>query len=84
MGSRSTHPIKEIEAAIAEAEQAGWRVTQSNGHAWGRLWCPQHDRDGCVVSIWSTPKNPTAHARDLARAVKRCDHCREEKEDGGV
>jgi hypothetical protein len=51
------HPNKEIEAAVAHAEALGWRVVPISGHAWGRLYCPWADRDGCMVSVWSTPRN---------------------------
>ena len=44
------------------------------GHAWGRLYCVHHDRDGCMVSVWSTPRSAGYHARALVRAVDRCPH----------
>ena len=52
--ARSRHPDKEIEEAVAYAEQAGWRVVMAKGHAWGRLYYEHADRDGCMVSVWST------------------------------
>lgn len=84
MGARPRHPNKEIEAAVSAAIEAGWTWTISSGHAWGRLWCPKHDRDGCRISVWSTPKHPQAHASDIARAVSRCNHCGKEASDEGV
>ena len=72
--ARSRHPNKEIEAAVAHAEALGWRVVPVSGHAWGRLYCAHHDRDGCMISVWSTPRNAEAHARDVMRAVNRCPH----------
>jgi hypothetical protein len=71
---RPRHPSKEIEAAVQFAESAGWTVEISNGHAWGHLLCPQHSRDGCMVSIWSTPRNRQNHANGIRRAVARCSH----------
>lgn len=75
--ARPSHPDKHIEAAVAYAELNGWRVTITNGHAWGRLWCPFHDRDGCHISVWSTPKNAHNHAKGLIRAIDRCPHIEE-------
>jgi hypothetical protein len=72
--SRPWHPNKEIEAAVAYAESLGWRWRKAHGHAWGRLLCPKNDRDGCQLSVWSTPKNPQNHARAIRRAVDRCAH----------
>ena len=71
---RPSHPDKHIEAAVAYAELNGWTVKMSKGHAWGRLFCAFADRDGCIVSVWSTPKNAQNHARALMRAVDRCPH----------
>ena len=72
MGQRSRHPNKEIEAAVVSAEKEGWRVKMLNGHGWGRLRCPLEDRTGCQISIWSTPKNPSDHARAILRLIKKC------------
>lgn len=77
---RSRHPDKEIEQAVATAESLGWRVVPISGHAWGRLYCAQADRDGCMISVWSTPRNAGNHARDIVRALNRCPH-QETKED---
>jgi len=71
---RSRHPDKEIEEAVAYAEQQGWTVKPVKGHAWGSLYCAHHDRDGCKVSVWSTPRSPGNHARALVRAIDRCPH----------
>ncbi|MDA0818623.1 MAG: hypothetical protein O2946_13805 [Planctomycetota bacterium] len=72
--ARSRHPDKHIEEAVRAAEQRGWRVERSGGHAWGRLHCPAGVRGGCIVSVYSTPRNPVAHARLIRKAVQRCDH----------
>jgi len=42
MGSmaRKKHPKKEIEEALKYSEKHGWRVEMSNGHAWGKIYCP--------------------------------------------
>lgn len=76
---RKCHQNPEIEAAIAYAESKGWRIKTGRGraHAWGTMMCPNNDPDCrcgefCITSIWSTPKNPTAHSRQLRRVVDNC------------
>lgn len=73
---RKKHPNKEIEAAIQYAESNGWQYKSTGGsaHAWGRFICPLHTREGCMMSIWSTPRNPYAHADQIKRQVDRCPH----------
>lgn len=71
---RIRHPDKEIEAAVAYAESLGWAVMSIKGYAWGRLYCAHHDRDGCMVSVWSTPRNAGNHAQSVIRNVSRCPH----------
>lgn len=72
--ARPRHPNKEIEAAVAYAEALGWRVVPISGHAWDRLYCRWAGRDGCMVSVWSTPRNAENHARAIRRDVARCTH----------
>ena len=72
--ARPRHPNKTIEKAVAYAETVGWRVEISSGHAWGRLYCSERSREGCKVSIWSTPRNPENHARHIRREVDMCPH----------
>jgi len=76
MAKRKGHPNKEIEGAIQYAESKGWRYKSSgnSAHAWGRLLCPYEDRDGCSLSVWSTPKNTVNHAKQIRRIVDRCPH----------
>ncbi|MFW6349627.1 MAG: hypothetical protein ACOC3U_04545 [Thiohalospira sp.] len=74
---RPRHGNKVIENALVYAESEGWRIEKASGHAWGRLYCPWNDdecRCGefCIVSIWSTPRNPEAHARAIRRVVEGC------------
>jgi len=74
---RPRHGNKAIENALAYAESEGWRIEKASGHAWGRLYCPWNDdvcRCGefCIVSIWSTPRNPEAHARAIRRVIEGC------------
>ena len=74
---RKKHPNKEIESAIAYAESMGWEVIARTGHAWGSLRCPSNNPDCrsglfCQMSVWSTPKNPGGHARQLIQKVDGC------------
>jgi hypothetical protein len=78
MGRRPRHPNKHIEKAIQFAESLGWRVEISEGHAWGHLLCPLATRDGCMISVWSTPRNAEIHARQIRREIDRCPHGAEE------
>jgi len=70
------HPNKEIREAILYAERRGWVFVKAGprSHLHGRLFCPLRDREGHIVGVQSTPKNPMAHARRIRRAVDRCDH----------
>jgi hypothetical protein len=73
---RPRHTNKEIEKAICYAEEKRW-VYQKAGrsaHAWGRLLCPFNESGGCMMSIWSTPRNTQAHANQIIRNVERCPH----------
>lgn len=76
--SRPRHTDKHIELAVQYAEKLGWRVQLSRGHAWGHILCPKSDRDGCSYAVWSTPKNPETHARQLRRNIDCCAHLEEE------
>jgi hypothetical protein len=71
---RSRHPNKEIEAAVSYAESRGWSWRKVQGHAWGKLLCPKHDREGCKVFVWSTPSGKENHAKSIVRSVDRCPH----------
>jgi hypothetical protein len=70
------HQNKHIRAAIRYAEQNGWTVTKDGprAHIWGTLYCRHSGRDGCRISVMSTPLNPEAHARDIRRDIDRCPH----------
>jgi hypothetical protein len=73
---RKIHTNKEIESAIQYAENNGWRykATGNSAHAWGRLLCPLAERDGCGMSIYSTPRNNDVHAKQIRRKVNSCPH----------
>lgn len=76
VSSRKKHPNKEIEKAIQYAESKGWRYKKAgqSAHAWGRLLCPFGERDGCSLSVWSTPRNADVHAEQIKKRVKQCKH----------
>ena len=68
---RSRHSKKDVEKALRIAEAAGFAVTSSaSGHRWGVIDCGH----GCTHSVWSTPRNPVNHAKQLIRTVERCEH----------
>lgn len=74
---RPRHPKKMIENAIQDAETRGWRYQASgkSSHAWGRLLCSLAAREGCKMSIWSTPRNAEDHAQQIRARVSACQHC---------
>ncbi|MYG52939.1 MAG: hypothetical protein F4204_11500 [Rhodospirillaceae bacterium] len=78
---RKRHPNKEIESALKDLESAGWMVEETKGrsaHSWGYVLCPANAgnvcRSGtfCRMSVWSTPRNPQAHASELLRKANGC------------
>ncbi len=76
MGRRK-HSKKEIEQALVYAESHGWRIDVGGGHAWGKMFCPLNDQqcrcgEFCITSIWSTPKSPINHAKQIRRVVDNC------------
>ena len=74
------HPNKEINAAVDHALSLGWTLVSPCAHAWGILRCPAASRDGCKISVWSTPKDPEGFARRLRRQIDKCDHSPPEEE----
>lgn len=72
----SKHPKKEVQEAIEYAVSENWRIieTGNSSHAFCRLYGPEKSRDGCKVSVWSTPRNEKGHARQIKRQIDRCRH----------
>jgi hypothetical protein len=75
--TRTKHPQKDVEAALAHAETQGWCIENGGAHAWGKMYCPYNDEEcrcgiHCITSIWSTPKNPGNFAKALRRVVDNC------------
>ena len=69
------HPNKEIQAALNYAVANGWSVEKSKrGHNWGRILCDHSGRDGCLKFVYSTPRDPVRHARDIRYCVDHCPH----------
>ncbi|MCW8825052.1 MAG: hypothetical protein OQK78_01375 [Gammaproteobacteria bacterium] len=76
---RNKHSKKEVEEAIVYAESHGWTVESASGHPWGTLKCSHNDKECrcgrfCRMSVWSTPKNPGNHAKQLKTRVDNCIH----------
>ena len=76
MQTVADHQNRYIREAIAYALNNGWTLRKSGprAHVWGLLYCPQTDRTGCIRAVYSTPRSPEDHARDIRRAVDRCPH----------
>lgn len=79
MGRRKRHPNKVVEQAIRYAEEARWHLAPAgkSAHAWGVLTCPNNDVDCrcgtfCRNSVWSTPRHPESHARQIKQWVDNC------------
>lgn len=70
--AKAKHPNKHIREAIRYAEKQGWRLVKSKGHRFGTLLCPAER--GCKQAVYSTPRKPEDHARDIRRMVDRCPH----------
>ena len=69
-----SHQNKHIREAVNYAIERGWRLTESTGHVWGQLLCPLQTREGCVIRVFGTPKNPENHAKWIRRNVEKCPH----------
>jgi hypothetical protein len=67
------HPNKHIRAAIQYALDHGW-TSRPGHHAFCILHCPAGTRGACIISVWSTPGDPEAHARRIQRKVDNCQH----------
>jgi hypothetical protein len=72
MISSGRHPKKEIADALRQAEAAGLSVREIHrGHRWGEVKCNpcQATRD-----VWSTPRNPGTHAKQIDRFTNNHTH----------
>ena len=70
MLASADHPDDDVDRAIQEAREAGWTFERrgGRGHAWGVLRSAGGESS---VYVWSTPRNPANHARQIRRAVIR-------------
>jgi hypothetical protein len=75
MGGKK-HTNKAIQAVIEKAMEQGWRLKEpgSSAHAWAFLYCPEESRIGCKISVWSTPRVPENHAKQLLKIIQKCEH----------
>jgi hypothetical protein len=65
------HPEKEVNTALDHADSRGLQVERTAaGHRWGRIVCSC----GAWVSVWSTPRSPHNHGRQLRRWVDQHVH----------
>jgi hypothetical protein len=64
------HPDKEIRKALKLAHRNGWSLQGGKGHRFATVRCGA----GCEVAIWSTPRNPSTHAKRICEAIERCPH----------
>jgi len=67
------HANKHIREALKYAAEKGWVIKKSGprAHAWGVIYCC-FGHLSCWFSVYSTPRNPERHARDILRTVDRC------------
>lgn len=67
------HPNKHIQAALEYAESHGWRIVESgnSAHAFCRLKCLRKHAEH-QMSVWSTPRNPENHAKQIICKVNEC------------
>jgi hypothetical protein len=84
MSPRNRHPDKDVQKALDAAGDAGaeLEVRPKQGHAWGRLSCGGRGQDRCAMLIWSTPRNPYAHARDIRALMRKCPHTAQDTDTG--
>jgi hypothetical protein len=73
MNNHSNKPIRE---AVDYALENGWtlKLAGPRAHVWGVLYCHHAERQGCRRAVYSTPRSPEDHAKDIRRAVDRCPH----------
>ncbi|WP_249962239.1 hypothetical protein [Histophilus somni] len=67
------HPNKHIQAALDYALSHGWQIVPSgkSAHSFCRLRCLRGHSEH-QMSVWSTPKSPENHAKQIIRKVNEC------------
>jgi hypothetical protein len=67
-----SHSKKQIRDALDDAYTAGFDIYETPaGHRWGYLECGKCGQRG---TVWSTPKSPDNHAKQLRRFMQRHRH----------
>ncbi len=68
------HPNKHIQAAIEYAISRGWDFDAGgrSSHCFGRIRCGISGHREHQMSVWSTPRSPENHARQIIRMIIRC------------
>ena len=70
--ARWSHSKKQLRDVLDEACAAGFDVYETpSGHRWGYLEC---GKCGQQLSVWSTPKSPDNHAKQVRRFMHRHSH----------
>jgi hypothetical protein len=72
MVSRGRHPKKEVAEALRRAQDVGLSIVEIHrGHRWGEVRCLP-----CEASrdVWSTPRDPGTHAKQIDRFAARHMH----------
>jgi hypothetical protein len=64
------HADKDIRKALKLAQRTSWTFEEGKGHRFATLRCGA----GCEVAVWSTPRNPSTHAKRIREALERCPH----------
>lgn len=68
MVSAGRHPKKEIADALKRAKAIGFHVSEIHrGHRWGEVVCGTCDASR---DIYSTPRNPGTHAKQIDRFIQ--------------
>lgn len=67
------HPNKHIQEALEYAQKHGWEIIPSgkSSHSFCRLRCKRGHNEH-QMSVWSTPRSPENHAKQIIRKVKEC------------
>ena len=74
--AKGEHPDKAIREAVKFAIERGWELKRTGGHAhaWGILYCPHKERNGCHFGVQCTPRNREQHAKKIRKIVLSCPH----------
>ncbi|WP_126462697.1 hypothetical protein [Providencia rustigianii] len=63
-----------MQQAIEYAELQGWFIVMGShsSHCYAKLRCGIEGHQDHMLSIWSTPRNPENHAKQIKRMVDKC------------